>query len=86
MFKTVTSDSLDFTMDKQAHLCVSFGLYYFFYTYTTDAILAICLAFLLGFLYELFQGFSTRHSGFSAIDIIYNVIGFGIAHILHRII
>lgn len=86
MFKTITNDSLDFTMDKQAHLYVSFGLYYFFYTHTDDMILSICLTFLTGFVYELFQGFSKRHTGFSFIDMVYNVIGIMIAYVLHCIL
>ena len=79
MFRLEHNDSLDFVMDKQAHLYVSFGLYYFFYTYLTDVVLALNLALFTGFLYEVFQGFSTRHSGFSIGDMVYNVIGVGIA-------
>ena len=52
MFKIDLNDNLEFIMDKQAHLYVSFGLYYFFYTYTDDMILSICLTFLTGFVYE----------------------------------
>ena len=48
MFKIDLNDNLEFIMDKQAHLYVSFGLYYFFYTYTDDMILSICLTFLTG--------------------------------------
>ena len=58
MFKIDLYDSLDFVMDKQAHLYVSFGLYYFFYTHTVNIILSLSLAFLIGFLYELVQGFT----------------------------
>lgn len=83
MFRLEHNDSLDFVMDKQAHLYVSFGLYYFFYTYLTDVVLALNLALFTGFLYEVFQGFSTRHSGFSIGDMVYNVIGVGIAYMLH---
>ena len=83
MFRLEHNDSLDFAMDKQSHLYVSFGLYYFFYTYVTDVVLALNLALLTGFLYEVFQGFSTRHSGFSFGDMVYNIIGVGIAYVLH---
>ena len=86
MFKIDLNDNLEFIMDKQAHLYVSFGLYYFFYTYTDDMILSICVTFLTGFVYELFQGFSKRHTGFSFIDMVYNVIGIMIAYVLHCIL
>ena len=83
MFRLEQNDNLDFAMDKQSHLYVSFGLYYFYHTYLTDVVLALNLALLTGFLYEVFQGFSTRHSGFSIGDMVYNVIGVGTAYMLH---
>lgn len=86
MFKIDLYDSLDFTMDKQSHLFVSFGLYYFFYTHTNNIILSISLTFLIGFLYELVQGFTKNHRGFSFIDMVYNVVGIVIAYVLHCIL
>ena len=86
MFKIDLYDSLDFTMDKQSHLFVSFGLYYFFYTHTNNIILSISLAFLIGFLYESMQGFTKNHRGFSFIDMVYNVVGIVIAYVLHCIL
>ena len=55
MFNIDLQDSLDFTMDKQSHLFVSFGLYYFFYTHTNNIILLIdnCL---LKFILTLQEG------------------------------
>ena len=86
MFRLEKDDNLRFAMDKQSHLYVSFGLYYFFYTYLTDGVLAFNLALLTGFLYEVFQGFSTQHSGFSFGDMVYNVIGIVFAYMLHWMI
>ena len=86
MFKIDLYDSLDFVMDKQAHLYVSFGLYYFFYTHTVNIILSLSLAFLIVFLYEIVQGFTNNHRGFSFMDMIYNVIGIVIAYVLHCIL
>jgi glycopeptide antibiotics resistance protein len=86
MFKIDLFDSLEFMMDKQAHLYVSFGLYYFFYTHTVNIFLSISLAFLIGFLYELMQGFTKNHRGFSFMDIIFNVVGIMSAYVLHWIL
>jgi len=86
MFKIDLYDSRDFVMDKQAHLYVSFGLYYFFYTHTVNIVLSLSLAFLIGFLYELVQGFTNNHRGFSFVDIAYNVVGIVIAYVLHCIL
>ena len=86
MFRLEKDDNLRFAMDKQSHMYVSFGLYYFYHTYLTDVILAFNLALLTGFLYEVFQGFSTGHSGFSVGDMVYNIIGIVIAYMLHWMI
>ena len=37
----IKQDTLDFNMDKQAHFGISFGLYYYFFTYNNDILLLI---------------------------------------------
>ena len=67
----IKKDSCSFSMDKQAHLSVSFGLFYFFLTYTNSIILSL----LVGVSFEAYQGISKKHNGYSHVDMLYNAIG-----------
>jgi VanZ family protein len=67
------------------HYSVSFGLYYTFYTYTTSILLSIVLSILVGVLYEVYQGYSKHHSGYSHTDIFYNTIGVFSAALIHYV-
>jgi hypothetical protein len=78
-------DTFKFNLDKKSHYCVSFGLYYTFYTYTTSLLLSIFLALLIGWMYETYQGFSKHHSGYSHVDVYYNNIGVISAALIHWI-
>ena len=79
----IKQDTFKFDMDKQAHFGVSFGLYYFFFTYTTDIFVSILFSVLVGLGFEIYQGYSKKHNGFSVADMIYNISGVIIAVILH---
>ena len=79
----IKQDTFKFDMDKQAHFGVSFGLYYFFFTYTINIIASLLLSVLVGLGFEIYQGYSKKHSGFSVADMIYNISGVIIAVILH---
>ena len=71
----IKKDTYSFSMDKQAHFGVSFGLFYFFLTYTNSIMLSIILSLLVGLSFEAYQGISKKHSGYSHADMLYNVIG-----------
>ena len=81
----VKQDTLKFDYDKKAHFGVSFGLYYFCFTYTNDIILSLIFSILVGLGFEVYQGYSKRHNGYSHTDMIYNLSGAIIAFILHNI-
>ena len=91
-------DTFEFQLDKKAHLGVSFGLYFTFYTLYSDTLLSVPIdsttiplqsmlsATIVGFTYELYQ--STPHSksdGFSYHDMVYNMIGIGIGRLTHEV-
>ena len=76
-------DTFKFNLDKKSHYCVSFGLYYTFYTYTASSLTSVLLALLVGWTYEIYQGFSKHHSGYSRVDVYYNNIGVLSAVIIH---
>ena len=71
----IKKDTYSFSMDKQAHLSVSFGLFYFFLTYTNSIMLSIILSLLVGLSFEAYQGISKKHNGYSHVDMLYNAIG-----------
>ena len=71
----IKKDTYSFSMDKQAHFGVSFGLFYFFLIYTDNIMLSIILTLLVGLSFETYQGISKKHSGYSHADMLYNVIG-----------
>ena len=71
----IKKDTYSFSIDKQAHFGVSFGLFYFFLIYTNNIMLSIILTLLVGLSFETYQGISKKHSGYSHADMLYNVIG-----------
>ena len=75
----IVEDTYKFNPDKQAHLGISFGLFYFFLTYIHDVSVAIGLSVLVGVTFELYQGVSKRYNGCSYQDMMYNLIGIFIA-------
>jgi len=82
----IKQDTLKFSYDKKAHFAVSFGLYYFFFTYTGDIIVSLVSSILIGLAFEVYQGYSSKHSGYSHTDMVYNIGGAIIAFILHDIV
>ena len=82
----IKQDTLKFDYDKKAHFGVSFGLYYSFFTYTGDIIVSLVCSILIGLAFEVYQGYSKKHNGYSHTDMIYNISGAIIAFILHNII
>ena len=81
----IKKDSYTFELDKKAHYATSFGLYYFFFTYLNDIMLAVLLSTLTGFIFEVYQGYSKHHSGYSHSDMFYNLLGVFSGFILHAI-
>ena len=79
----IKEDVYTFDLDKKAHYSTSFGLYYFFFTYLNDMMLAILLSTLTGLLFEVYQGYSKHHSGYSHSDMFYNTVGVLSASVLH---
>jgi len=95
---TIAEDTFEPQLDKIAHLGVSFGLYYTFYTLYSDSLLitlsdsipiplhSMISATAIGFSYEVYQ--STKFSksdGFSKHDMVYNLIGIGFARFTHEV-
>ena len=81
----VVEDTYKFNPDKQAHLGVSFGLFYFFMTYIGVVGVAIGLSVLVGVTFELYQGVSERYRGCSYQDMMYNLIGIFIAAVGYKV-
>ena len=81
----IKQDNYIFELDKKAHYSTSFGLYYFFFTYLNDIMLAVLLSTLTGFIFEVYQGYSKHHSGYSHSDMFYNLLGVFSGFILHTI-
>ena len=81
----IKEDTYTFELDKKAHYSTSFGLYYFFFTYLNDIMLAVLLSTLTGFIFEVYQGYSKHHSGYSHSDMFYNLLGVFSGFILHTI-
>ena len=79
----VKKDTYTFDLDKKAHYSTSFGLYYFFFTYTASMPLALLLSILVGLSFEVYQGYSKHHGGYSHYDMFYNLVGSVFAFILH---
>ena len=81
----IKKDNYKFDLDKKAHYSTSFGLYYFFFTYVNNIMLAVLLSILTGLLFEIYQGYSKHHSGYSHVDMLYNILGVLSALILYGI-
>ena len=81
----IKEDTYTFNLDKKAHYSTSFGLYYFFFTYLNDMLLAVLLSTLVGLFFEVYQGYSKHHSGYSHSDMFYNLLGVFSGFILHAI-
>jgi VanZ family protein len=81
----IKKDNYKFDLDKKAHYSTSFGLYYFFFTYVNNIMLAVLLSILTGLLFEIYQGYSKHHSGYSHVDVLYNILGVLSALILHGV-
>jgi len=82
----IKQDTLKFSYDKKAHFAVSFGLYYAFFTYTSNLIASLLFTILVGLVFEVYQGYSSRHAGYSHADMLYNVAGAIIAVMLHGVL
>jgi len=91
----IANDNMDFVLDKKAHLGVSFGLYYTFYTLSSDTLIpsltanhsfnALLTSTIVGFTYEVYQSTPiSKSDGFSKHDMIYNLIGIGLAKLSHE--
>ena len=81
----IKKDNYKFDLDKKAHYTTSFGLYYFFFTYVNEIMLATLLSILTGLFFEIYQGYSKHHSGYSHVDVLYNILGVLSALILYGI-
>ena len=81
----IKQDNYIFVLDKKAHYSTSFGLYYFFFTYLNDVMLAVLLSTLTGFIFEVYQGYSKTQSGYSHSDMFYNLLGVFSATVLHAV-
>ena len=94
----IAEDNFEPELDKIAHLGVSFGLYYTFYTLYSDSLLitlsdsipiplhSMISATAVGFTYEVYQSTKlSKSDGFSKHDMVYNLIGIGLARFTHEI-
>ena len=94
----IAEDNFEPELDKIAHLGVSFGLYYTFYTLYSDSLLitlsdsipiplhSMISATAVGFTYEVYQSTKlSKSDGFSKHDMVYNLIGIGFARFTHEI-
>ena len=94
----IAEDNFEPELDKIAHLGVSFGLYYTFYTLYSDSLLitlydsipiplhSMISATAVGFTYEVYQSTTlSRSDGFSIHDMVYNVVGIGFARLTHEV-
>ena len=94
----IAEDTFEPELDKIAHLGVSFGLYYTFYTLYSDSLLitlsdsipiplhSMISATAVGFTYEVYQSTKlSKSDGFSKHDMVYNLIGIGFARFTHEI-
>ena len=79
----IKKDTYTFELDKKTHYATSFGLYYFFFTYLNNILLSILLSITVGLLFEVYQGYSKHHSGYSHSDMFYNLLGTFSATVLH---
>ena len=82
----MSSDTYDFTIDKQAHFVACWGLYYFFVHFYVTEWLASILVLLIGLLKEIKDAIIPWEEygfiggdGFSYWDMMYDVVGLALA-------
>ena len=93
---TIAEDNFSIQIDKTAHYTTSFGLYFMFYTMYSDSLLPMDTTISIplhsmisstgvGLVYELYQSTpQSKSDGFSKHDMIYNMIGIGLARLTHE--
>ena len=85
-------DDMEFTMDKEAHLVGSFGLYYLFRHKEFNETQSILFSLSIGLLKETSDALipweeygSWGGDGFSKYDLYYNIAGIGLAYALDKL-
>ena len=85
-------DTSEFTMDKEAHLVGSFGLYYLFRHKEFNETQSILYSVSLGILKETSDALLPYEKygriggdGFSKYDLYYNIAGIGLAYVLDKL-
>ena len=94
---TIAQDNFEPQLDKIAHFSTSFGLYFTFHTMYQDSLLpmisdtlpiemnSMLSATIVGLLYECYQATPiSKSDGFSKHDMVYNMIGIGLARLTHE--
>ena len=94
---TIAQDTFEPQLDKIAHFSTSFGLYFTFHTMYQDSLLpmisdslpiemnSMLSATIVGLLYECYQATPiSKSDGFSKHDMVYNMIGIGLARLTHE--
>ena len=94
---TIAQDTFEPQLDKIAHFSTSFGLYFTFHTMYQDSLLpmisdtlpiemnSMLSATIVGLLYECYQSTPiSKSDGFSKHDMVYNMIGIGLARLIHE--
>ena len=86
------NDDMEFTMDKEAHLVGSFGLYYLFRHKEFNETQSILYSISLGILKETSDALvpweeygAIGGDGFSKYDLYYNIAGIGLAYALDKL-
>ena len=86
------NDTSEFTMDKEAHLVGSFGLYYLFRHKEFNETQSILYSISLGLLKETSDALLPYEKygrmggdGFSKYDLYYNIAGIGLAYALDKL-
>ena len=86
------NDTSEFTMDKEAHLVGSFGLYYLFRHKEFNETQSILYSISLGLLKETSDALLPYEKygrmggdGFSKYDLYYNIAGIGLAYVLDKL-
>ena len=86
------NDDMEFTMDKEAHLVGSFGLYYLFRHKEFNETQSILYSVSLGLLKETSDALLPYEKygriggdGFSKYDLYYNIAGIGLAYALDKL-
>ena len=86
------NDTMELTLDKEAHTGVSFGLYYLFTKKGMTQKKAISTTIYLGLFKETVDALVPWEQygiiggdGFSKNDVVYNIIGIGLAYLLDKL-